>query len=108
MVSTLVILIVLISLFECFGQNCLKRLFINPDQKHLYFFAVLFYSVVCYLLVMSYRYKSMGLTNLLWSGMSVIVVVTTGMLFYGERLSRLDIFGILLILLGMACVVIED
>ena len=106
--KTLILLILLISVFECMGQSCLKRLFSNPGERHLYIFAVIFYSAVCFLLLMSYRYKSMGLTNILWSGMSVIVIVSTGMVFFGETVTRMDVAGILLILMGMALVFAED
>ncbi len=105
--SSLLMIIVLISLSECIGQSCLKKLFSEPTRRHLFIVAVVFYSLVCYLLVMSYKYKGMGIVNVLWSGMSILLIVSIGVIFYNEKLTPLDIAGILLIFAGIACVVWE-
>jgi multidrug transporter EmrE-like cation transporter len=56
---------------------------------------------------MSYKYKGMGLVNVLWSGLSVLVIVSTGMLFFNEKITRLDWLGIALIIGGMVAVLYE-
>jgi multidrug transporter EmrE-like cation transporter len=101
-------LIILIAISECAGQSCLKSLYANPSRTYLYFLAVLFYGIVCLLLVLSYKYKGMGLINVLWSGLSVLTIVSVGVIFYHEKLTSLDMFGIALILVGLACVLIEE
>lgn len=78
----LVVVILGIVLAECIGQSCLKTLFHNPSKIHYFAAGVLAYSVVCYLLLVSYRYKSMGLINVLWSGLSVLAVLAAGALFF--------------------------
>jgi len=93
---------------ECVGQSCLKTLFNNPDKTHLYFAGVLSYGVVCYLLILSYRYKSMGLVNVLWSGLSVLAVMTAGALFFHERITTMDMIGTALVLAGIAFIVAEE
>ena len=103
----LIAIILLISLCESAGQSCLKKLFVNPDEKYLYFVAILFYSIVCYLLIMSYRYKGMGLVNILWSGMSILVICSVGITFFGEKITFMDKIGIGLIVAGIACVLWE-
>jgi len=105
--STLLIIILLISISECLGQTCLKTLYNEPKQYHLYFAAVLFYSIVCYLLVLSYTYKGMGLVNVLWSGLSILIILSTGALFFNETITKLDIVGVICVILGMICILWE-
>jgi multidrug transporter EmrE-like cation transporter len=105
--ATLLMIILSISISECLGQSCLKTLFDDPKQYHLYFAAVLFYSIVCYLLVLSYTYKGMGLVNVLWSGLSILIILSTGALFFNETISRLDIIGVFFVILGMICILWE-
>jgi drug/metabolite transporter (DMT)-like permease len=104
---TLLIIILLISISEGLGQSCLRTLHNEPKQYHLYFAAVLFYSIVCYLLVLSYSYKGMGLVNVLWSGLSVLIILSTGALFFNETVTKLDIAGVIFVILGMMCILWE-
>ncbi len=108
--KTLLLLLLFISISECMGQSCLKKFHLNPLPKnnYLYYLAVLFYSIVCLLLLLSYKYKSMGLVNVLWSGISVLVILSTGILFFHEKITFLDQMGVFFILLGIACVFWEN
>jgi multidrug transporter EmrE-like cation transporter len=56
---------------------------------------------------MSYQYKGMGIVNVLWSGLSVLIIVSTGVIFFEETITWLDKIGIALILMGIGCVVSE-
>lgn len=105
--TTLLMIILSISISECLGQSCLKTLFDDPKQYHLYFAAVIFYSIVCYLLVLSYTYKGMGLVNVLWSGLSILIILSTGALFFNETITKLDIIGVIFVILGMMCILWE-
>ena len=100
-------LIILIALAECIGQSCLRSFYNDPSKTGLVLLGVVFYSIVCVLLVMSYKYKGMGLVNVLWSGLSVLVIVSTGMLFFNEKVTRLDWLGIALIIAGIGAVLYE-
>lgn len=100
-------IVVLISISECLGQTCLKTYYNNPNRGYLYFLAVIFYSIVCLLLLLSYKYKGMGIINVLWSGISILVIVSTGIVFFNESITELDKLGILLVVLGIACIVWE-
>jgi multidrug transporter EmrE-like cation transporter len=106
--ANLVFIVLLIAIAECAGQVCLKSLFHNPDKYHLYFVAVVFYSIVCYLILLSYEYNSMGIVNLLWAGTSTVLVLLTGWLIFNEKHSRLDVFGIGLVISGIFCIMLED
>jgi len=105
--TTLLIIILLISISECLGQSCLKTLYNEPKKYHLYFTAVIFYSIVCYLLFLSYSYKGMGLVNVLWSGLSILIILSTGALFFNETITKLDMVGVIFIILGIVCILWE-
>jgi multidrug transporter EmrE-like cation transporter len=104
----LLLIIVLISICELIGQSCLKYLNIHDAQYHYYLFGVFAYALVCWLLLQSYNYKGMGMVNVLWSGMSILVILTASIIMFNEQLTLYDKIGIVLILLGMFLVLIED
>jgi len=99
--TTVLIIVCLISLCELLGQSCLKYLDVNKSKYHYYFIAVIFYSFVCYLLLLSYKFKGMGIINVLWSGISVLVILSSSMLFFGEKITTMDKIGVVFIILGM-------
>jgi multidrug transporter EmrE-like cation transporter len=100
MLNNIIVIIVLISLFECIAQGCLKKFFKNSK---LFFFGigVICYAAVCYLLVRSYHFKSMGIVNCIWSGVSILFIVSIGCIFFNESINLQDFVGILLILIGI-------
>lgn len=108
MKSVYLLLVVLgIVIAECVGQSCLKSMFNDPSKSYLYVAGVVSYGVVCYLLLLSYNYKSMGLINVLWSGLSVLAVLGAGALFFHERITTMDAVGVVLTLAGIALIMAE-
>jgi len=97
----LLTIILLISLFELFGQSALKYLHLHNGYKHYYLYALMFYALVCLLLLQSYKYKGMGIVNVLWSGLSILVILSVSIIIFGEKITKMDIIGIILIILGM-------
>ena len=104
----LVVIILGIVLAECVGQSCLKSMFNNPSKTHMFIAGMASYGVVCYLLILSYKYSSMGLINVLWSGLSVLGMLTAGALLFHERITIMDGLGVLLTLAGIALILVED
>jgi multidrug transporter EmrE-like cation transporter len=49
----------------------------------------------------------MGLVNILWSGMSILVICSVGITFFGEKITIMDKIGMALIVAGMVCVLWE-
>lgn len=105
--SSILLLVVAISLMEACGQSCLKTFYKNQENALLYWAGVFFYAIVCFLLVMSYKYRSMGIVNVLWSGVSILVILGAGLLFFEESITRLDTLGVLLTVAGISCIVWE-
>jgi len=82
--STVIVAVLLIVVCETLAQACLKK----SDQQSLFFIIALFlYAVVCYLLVICYFNDGhLGQVNLIWSGFSIIAVITVGYLLFDEIL----------------------
>jgi multidrug transporter EmrE-like cation transporter len=97
--NNLLVIIILISGVECIAQGCLKTFFSN-NQLYLFILSIACYGIVCFLLVRSYRFKSMGLINCLWSGMSVLFILMVGYIIFSETLNIRDIFGVIFIIFG--------
>ncbi len=102
----LLFIILLIAVCECLSQSCLKKY--KTDNKIIFYItAVILYSMICYLLVMSYKYKGMGIVNVLWSGISVLGVLSAGIIFFNEKITKMDWIGIVFIILGIFFVLYE-
>jgi multidrug transporter EmrE-like cation transporter len=105
--NTVIPYIFSISLCESFAQICIKYYYISNNL--LYFFlAILFYTCVTYLLFKTYAIKEMSLVNVLWSGMSVIIMLAIGIILFNERIHLHDWIGIFLIVLGMTFVNVNN
>lgn len=103
----LLLLILFISICESLGQSCLKYFHMTENKTRYYLLGIMFYAIVCYLLIQSYKYKSMGIVNVLWSGLSVLVILSTGILFFDEKITKMDIMGVVFIVGGIFCVLYE-
>ena len=100
----IILIIILIVIIECLGQVCIKILHNEPDKYHFYFIAVFLYSIVCYLLFLSYSHSGLGIVNILWGGASAILVFLSGVLIFNEKHTHTDYIGIGLIIAGIVCV----
>lgn len=104
----IVLFVLAISISECIAHCCLKRFHMDERKKHWYITAIVFYTIVCAMLVLSYKHNGLGIINILWSGLSVLLIAITGAVFFGVSLKTLHKFGILLILVGIGCVLYEN
>lgn len=100
--DNIIIIILLIVICETTAISCIKR-FHNQTRSIQYFLlAIIMYSMVCFLLHRSFYLKdSMGMVNVIWSGISVLAVALTGILLFKEKIHLHDIFAGLLITTGM-------
>jgi len=105
--SIIISLIFTIVLLECLAQGCLKQTHLT-NNKTYFCISVLSYLVICLLLVKSYSYKGIGMVNLIWSCLSILFVILTGVIFFHERITSNDMIGIVLILIGLYFVFMKD
>jgi multidrug transporter EmrE-like cation transporter len=102
-------IILAIAFFELIAQSSVKYFHKTEKTQYIYYFiAILSYCVVAYLLTLSYDHKGMGITNLLWSGITIVVILTAGMILYGEKLTNYDVIGLCLILSGTGFILYEE
>jgi small multidrug resistance pump len=100
MFNNILILIALICLTETMAISCVKK-YHNGDGSVFFIFAILLYSVVCFLLNKSFYLNTMGITNVLWSGVSVLFVIMAGVFLFHEKIHTHDLVGGALITAGM-------
>lgn len=104
--AIVLLLVVLIAISEACGQAALKKCHIE-SRWEFFGIAVLFYITVCALLFKVYSYKEMSIVNILWSGLSVLLMVTLGVTVFHEKLAMWDIIGICFIAIGMFFVFVK-
>lgn len=99
--------ILLISLCELCAQSCLKKCHLAGGDLSLFILALVCYFLICLLLYKSYDTEGMGLVNIIWSSMSILLVLGGGSLFFHEKITRMDIFGVMMVVTGIFCILWE-
>lgn len=103
----LIVLILLIALMEALAQYFIKKFNQLPHTLY-YLLGVGFYAIVAFLLNKSYDYSSMGMCQILWSGMSVISILAVGSLVFGETIEMNEWIGVLFIISGIIITQIKN
>jgi multidrug transporter EmrE-like cation transporter len=96
----LYLFVVLVLLSETAAMSFLKEYALSGNIISLIcgFFG---YAMVSMFLIRSYRYEGMGIVNVLWSAFSVILVIATGLFFFGEHISTPEACGTAFVILGV-------
>jgi|SRR5690242_6106584 len=95
------LIVILIVIFETTAISCVKE-YHKCDKVGYMILAIMGYAIVCYLLNRSFYYRdSMGMINVLWSGLSVMAVATMGVLLFKEKITTCDIISGALIASGV-------
>jgi small multidrug resistance pump len=90
--------ILLIVVFETLAMTCFKK---TEDFQMFFFGGVFFYALVGYFLCKTLKLKGMGITNALWSAISVIATTLVGVLVFKETLHIHDYIAIAFIASGV-------
>lgn len=102
-------LIVLISFTELIAQSSTKQFYISNRKNYIYYIlSIICYALIIYLLTLSYEHKGMGTTNIIWSGMSILIILLTGIFIYNEKPKDNDILGMILIILGITFILYKQ
>lgn len=99
--NLLLIYITIIAICETIAQNCLKEY--SQSNKNIYFYVgILFYTIIGWLIYKTYdQKKEFGIINLIWSGLSIIISTSVGILLFKEKFHIHDILATLLITTGI-------
>lgn len=91
--------VIAIVFVECAAQYCLKK-YASSKLVYWYILGVLIYGVIAYLLVMSFAYEKMAIVNIMWGGLSALILSLMAYFFYNEELTMKQIVGIVIVLVG--------
>jgi multidrug transporter EmrE-like cation transporter len=94
-------LIFFVVLAESIAQYNIKESLIKESNVRL-LFAIFAYGFVCLFLRQIYSNKvAIGITNVIWSILSIITILILGIIFFHEKINQWDILGIFLAILGL-------
>ena len=83
----LITIVLVIAILEICGQTCIREFRKNGSFQYIVFGALL-YMVVVVLLFHSYKYHGMGMVNLLWSCLSIILAIAVGYFIFEEKVNK--------------------
>lgn len=87
-------LLILIVLCETIAQ-CFANTYRHNNSIIIFLLAVFLYALVIYFLSEAHKHADMGILNGVWSGLSVIVISISGILFFDEKLSNSQLLALL-------------
>jgi multidrug transporter EmrE-like cation transporter len=90
--------ILLIVIFETFAMTCFKK---SNEFMGFFYGGIFFYAIVGYLLCQTFKLKGLGITNALWSAMSVLATTFVGVVIFKEVLHVHDYIAVALIASGV-------
>jgi multidrug transporter EmrE-like cation transporter len=104
MFPIVVLYVFFISASEALAQSLS---YLAKQQSSVFYFVAswLVYLLIVYLLFLSYQYKGVGYINVLWSGMTTVLMILIGYFIFGERLSQIEWVGVFFIVFGMVLMV---
>ena len=94
-------LIFFVVLSESIAQYNIKESLVK-DSNIQFVFAIFAYGFVCLFLRQIYNNKgSIGITNVIWSILSIISILIVGIVFFHEKVNKWDLLGIFFAILGL-------
>ena len=96
----LILLVVIIVCIENTSQYFLKH-YAMDKKIHFFIYGVLLYAVIAYILTLTFKYEKMVIINILWGGISALLLTAMAYVLFDERLSMREIIGILVIFAGI-------
>ena len=102
-----IVLIFVIVLFESIAQYHIKKSKVKHNILYL-LIAVASYGVVCLLLHKCYDFMGMGITNFVWSILSIISILSIGVILFNEHITKFDILGMCLSIVGLYLIFVKD
>ncbi len=100
------LLVCVIVLFESIAQYHIKKSKINNNMLYI-LIAIASYSIICLLLHKCYDFMGMGITNFVWSVVSIVSILLIGTIIFDEKLTKYDILGVLLAVSGLYLIFIK-
>lgn len=102
-----IFLILLIVLFESIAQFHIKKSRITNNIIFL-LIGILAYTIVCLLLKKCYEFETMGITNFVWSILSIVSIILIGVFSFDETITKYDIMGMVICSIGLYLIFLKD
>ena len=102
-----IFLVFVIVLFESIAQYHIKQSKIKHNWLYL-FVAIASYGVVCLLLHKCYDFMGMGITNFVWSILSIVSILAIGVTLFDEHITKFDVVGMILSVVGLYLIFIKE
>ncbi len=97
----LYLLVLFIILSEAIGMSFLKKYYLTKRIVYL-LLGFLGYASISFFLVQSYKYEGIGIVNVLWSAISVLLITFIGHFCFKELITRREMAGMGLVIAGVA------
>ena len=93
--------ILLVVIAETTAQYNIKESLVQKSNFR-FFFAICAYAFVCLFLRQIYFHNgAVGITNVIWSILSIVSILIIGIFFFHETINQYDMFGIVLSVIGL-------
>lgn len=96
----LLLLVVVIVCIENTSQYFLKH-YAMDKKTHFFIYGVLLYAVIAYILTLTFKYEKMVIVNILWGGISALLLTAMAYVVFDERLTMREIIGVAVIFAGI-------
>jgi multidrug transporter EmrE-like cation transporter len=102
-----ILMILVIVSLECIAHYHIKKS--KVSNRFLFMsIAILCYVVICLLLNKCYDFNGIGITNFAWSILSIISVLLVGHLVFSENITKYDIIGLVICIIGLYFIFIHE
>jgi len=95
--------IILITALDIVGIICAKFYSINKNNW-LLFATVIFFGAAGYTFAKSLKYEGAAITNILWIGLSTVLVGILGYFIFKEEISSIQLIGMAVIVIGLVLI----
>ena len=96
----LIFMAIAISICETIAQSSIKQ-YNNTKKINYMVIAILFYSIICFLLSYAFNLRQVAIINLLWSGVSIVLITFVDYFILKEKFNRIEIFGMMFTFIGI-------
>lgn len=102
-------LAVVLSLVEAFGQSQLAKFYKQSVKKYyLPLITIICYLIITYILYLSYGYANMSTVEVIWNGVTTILLPIVGIIMFNTKINLYAWFGIILTAIGCTIVGINS
>jgi multidrug transporter EmrE-like cation transporter len=106
----LIFLIVCISLASTFGESMIKLSYTEKDKKikiKAFILGISSFILISSLLLLSFKYKTVGMINVLWAAFAIIFTYVAGMIIWKEDVDNFDILATICVIAGTYFILIK-